>query len=100
MGEAWAQGDSVASDETVHVPAGRPTTIYARCYSAGPAGAIYVAVDRDNARGGVRIPCDGRQHAVAGNRTGRNSFTPGGKGHSYVVQASDLTAWTVAVVIH
>src|SRR4051812_6377529 len=99
LGESSEQGSSTYTDEDADAPAGRATTIYARCYSAGPSKSIRVSVDSDTDRAlahGVRIACDDRQHVVPGNPT-RSLYGTGG--HSVSVRASALVAWTVAVVI-
>jgi hypothetical protein len=104
LGEEASQGTSSFSDGSAHQPAGRPTTIYARCYAAGGSRFIRVAIDQDGPGKGVRIPCDDRQHVVPGNPTGpRNTPVEGERGtagHGYFVQASQLIAWRVAVVIN
>lgn len=96
LGEAAGQGSAFDSNLSAEAPVGRSTTIYARCYTAGADRFIRVAVDRESAKRGVRIPCDLREHVVPGNVTGP-SLDQGG--HSFAVQASGLTAWTVAVAI-
>lgn len=99
LGESAGQGSSTYLDEDAKAPAGRATTVYARCYTAGDTRSIRVVVDGDVERGrvrGVRISCDGRQHVVPGNATAINAFD---HGHSVSVRAPALIAWTVAVVI-
>ena len=97
LGEAAGQGSAVNSNLSANAPVGRPTKVYARCYTAGPQRFIRVAVDRQAATHGVRIPCDLREHVVPGNVTGPSIDQDG---HSFAVQASGLTAWRVAVVIN
>ena len=101
LGPTAAQGRSTEADEDAKAPAGRATTVYARCYSAGDAHGIRVSIDAATDRAlahGVRITCDGRQHVVPGHPTGKSLYGTGG--HSVSVKADDLVAWTVAVVIH
>ncbi|HET6818134.1 MAG TPA: hypothetical protein VFH66_12995 [Mycobacteriales bacterium] len=103
LGESSSQGSSVYVDGDANAPAGRPTTVYARCYSADDARSIRVTVDGDITRigrSGVRVVCDGQQHVLPGNPTGDPTARTGAVGHSVGVRASNLTAWTVAVVIH
>jgi hypothetical protein len=103
LGESSSQGSSTYVDDDAHAPAGRATTVYARCYSAGPSRTIRVSMDADTDRAtahGVRITCDDRQHVVPGNPTGRGFHGPGAHGgHGVSVRADDLVSWVVAVVI-
>jgi hypothetical protein len=103
IGESSGQGSSTYVDDAARAPAGRATTVYARCYSAGASRTIRVSMDAQTDRAmahGVRITCDNRQHVVPGNPTGSAFIGHGrGGGHSVSVRASALVAWTVAVVI-
>ena len=100
LGESSGQGSSTYVDGDARAPAGRATTVYARCYSAGGSRSILVSMDAntDRARAhGVRIPCDNRQHVVPGNPTRPSLY---GGGHAVSVEADELVDWVVAVVIH
>jgi hypothetical protein len=100
LGASASQGSSTYVDDDAHAPAGRATTVYARCYSAGTSRTIRVSMDVQTDRAmahGVRIPCDNRQHVVPGNPTRRSLYGSGG--HSVSVRADDLVSWMVAVVI-
>jgi len=95
LGELAGQGTSSVVDLSQHQLG--QTTIYARCYGAGP---IRVTID-DSQSDAVAIPCDDRQHVVPGPMIMRGGAVRMGHrfGHSFQVNAADLTAYRVAVVL-
>jgi hypothetical protein len=92
MGEAAGQGTATYGDESFR--GSGPTTIYARCYGAA---SMRVAVDVIDQSAGATVPCDGRQHTVAGGRLHTHSPLAG-HGHLFTVNATAFTAWRVEVV--
>jgi hypothetical protein len=56
-----------------------------------------VAVDVIDQSAGATVPCDGRQHTVAGGRLHTHSPLAG-HGHLFTVNATAFTAWRVEVV--
>jgi hypothetical protein len=88
LGEATGQGASV--NQAMSARGTGPATVYARCYGSS---SISVAVD-----GGRKatIRCDDSEHLVRGVPLGTDRPS---EGHQFSVDASDLTAWRVAVVL-
>ncbi|MDQ1683524.1 MAG: hypothetical protein QOC82_261 [Frankiaceae bacterium] len=88
------------------------TTVYARCYGGAH---IVVAIDADKPGHRVVIPCDDREHIIdgppvlahselasEGMEDSNGNFVPnppGNKNHAIQIQASDDTAWRVAVTV-
>lgn len=105
LGESAAQGNLTYSTQDDTLPL-HGTTIYARCYGGK---SIVVGIDADSPGHRVVIPCDDREHVVAGppllkhsqlapEIDGSNGNVVSTQIHAYDVSASDDIAWRVAVV--
>jgi hypothetical protein len=93
--EASGQGERGRSNASERAQRATATTIYARCYGPVPMHVAVAGDDRAGTEVGIRIPCDDRQHVVAGPSL---ASTGSRQGSLWVfVHARYDVAWRVAV---